>query len=601
MPGSLGHEKPAPAPSTTASSVKTGMLCLDTHKLKARCSSVCTAVRRFSAPFLAKRPLARLLSTFLCCLAIVVRPVARLGGRYAFLVLPFQALIFGVQESLAQQLELSVLNTMGALTGIGFSTLGKYVAARAPYGSARSRATCAMFLIVISFFAGVIKSRLPRLTLSMRISLFVSIWLLSINIGVRDHVLIDSGNFLYAAVTPMLLSLIALLFVMCFVRWSSSSFEREMAATFAVLQRCLTLSMDTMAHRGKLSDEDAAEYNSLRAQLFQRSIMLNETYSQAAFELRIGRLSLVWLPLLAIAVAMASTPIVLLVLSLKSIRPLIGIVEHLRRELAWGMSALQPKPQSPPPTPRMLSRASSPRASVRHPGSPHSRPAPPLSLLLPAHSRFTIAIQPPALALGHAIVAALQAVERLILVTFDQDRGQRGEARAAPRKPSAVKGALVVRTMQKLLDAMTGLRKIRENIPRRETVSSVFNERREFMSCVCITLYACQHAFRAREPLPQFLPSPRHALENLEAHVQDSIHTAREEDTHAMGLSLVYAFAEQEVMKNMVDTLEELLELSGRLFGTTAWLTHEQRMSMTSLHEDTGDRGWYSTFKWEEA
>lgn len=159
----------------------------------------------------------------------------------------------------------------------------------------------------------------------------------------------------------------------------------------------------------------------------------------------------------------------------------------------------------------------------------------------------------------------------------------------------------VVRTMQKLLDAMTGLRKIRENIPRRETVSSVFNERREFMSCVCITLYACQHAFRAREPLPQFLPSPRHALENLEAHVQDSIHTAREEDTHAMGLSLVYAFAEQEVMKNMVDTLEELLELSGRLFGTTAWLTHEQRMSMTSLHEDTGDRGWYSTFKWEEA
>lgn len=152
MPGSLGHEKPAPAPSTTASSVKTGMLRLNTHKLKARCSSVCTAVRRFSAPFLAKRPLARLLSTFLCCLAIVVRPVARLGGRYAFLVLPFQALIFGVQESLAQQLELSVLNTMGALAGIGFSTLGKYVAARAPYGSARSRATCAMFLIVISFF-----------------------------------------------------------------------------------------------------------------------------------------------------------------------------------------------------------------------------------------------------------------------------------------------------------------------------------------------------------------------------------------------------------------------------------------------------------------
>lgn len=36
--------------------------------------------------------------------------------------------------------------------------------------------------------------------------------------------------------------------------------------------------------------------------------------------------------------------------------------------------------------------------------------------------------------------------------------------------------------MQKLLDLMTGLRKIRENIPRRETVAYVFKERREFVS-----------------------------------------------------------------------------------------------------------------------
>ena len=35
--------------------------------------------------------------------------------------------------------------------------------------------------------------------------------------------------------------------------------------------------------------------------------------------------------------------------------------------------------------------------------------------------------------------------------------------------------------MQKLLDLMTGLRKIRENIPRKETVANVFKERREFV------------------------------------------------------------------------------------------------------------------------
>ena len=173
--------------------------------------------------------------------------------------------------------------------------------------------------------------------------------------------------------------------------------------------------------------------------------------------------------------------------------------------------------------------------------------------------------------------------------------------------------------MQKLLDLMTGLRKIRENIPRKETVAKVFKERREFvrdasrmlpvrirltiygqMSCVCIILYACQHAFRAREPLPQFLPSARHAFTNLESHVQDCIRKAREEEPHALGLSLVYAFAEQEVMQNLVDALEELLELTGRLFGTSAWLTHESHFSRTSTIEEGHDHGWYSTWKQDE-
>ena len=121
------------------------------------------------------------------------------------------------------------------------------------------------------------------------------------------------------------------------------------------------------------------------------------------------------------------------------------------------------------------------------------------------------------------------------------------------------------------------------------------------MSCVCITLYACQNAFRARDPLPQFLPSARHAFVTLEAHVQECIRRARAEEPHALELSLVYAFAEQEVMQHLVDTLEELLEQTGQLFGTSAWLTHETHFSRTSTMEE-GDpgHGWYSTFKFEE-
>ena len=86
-----------------------------------------------------------------------------------------------------------------------------------------------------------------------------------------------------------------------------------------------------------------------------------------------------------------------------------------------------------------------------------------------------------------------------------------------------------------------------------------------------------------------------------EADLGLEIRRAREEDPHAMGLSLIYALAEMEVLKHMVCTLEELLELTGRLFGTTAWLTHSQHVSVASLHEEVEEHGWYSTFKWEEA
>lgn len=40
----------------------------------------------------------------------------------------------------------------------------------------------------------------------------------------------------------------------------------------------------------------------------------------------------------------------------------------------------------------------------------------------------------------------------------------------------------VVTLLQNLLDLLTGLRKIRENIPRKVTVADVFKERREFVS-----------------------------------------------------------------------------------------------------------------------
>lgn len=107
-----------------------------------------TLLKRFSS----KRSLARLLSTFLCCLAVVVPPFSRIGGNNAFLVLSLKEMVFSVQENLAQQLEFTILNIMGALIGVGLSTLAKYIASLYPENSVNGRATCAVFLIIISFF-----------------------------------------------------------------------------------------------------------------------------------------------------------------------------------------------------------------------------------------------------------------------------------------------------------------------------------------------------------------------------------------------------------------------------------------------------------------
>jgi len=153
-----------------------------------------------------------------------------------------------------------------------------------------------------------------------------------------------------------------------------------------------------------------------------------------------------------------------------------------------------------------------------------------------------------------------------------------------------------VEMLQDILDIMTGIRKIRENIPT-ETVSSVLNERREFVSTVCLTLYATEHAFRARQPLPQFLPSGRTALTKLVSHIDASLRAA---PCHASGLSVVYAIAEREVLHDLVDALDRLLGTCRVLFGTATWLQAGPYWKM-SLGDDDDESpavsrdGWHSS------
>jgi len=130
-----------------------------------------------------------------------------------------------------------------------------------------------------------------------------------------------------------------------------------------------------------------------------------------------------------------------------------------------------------------------------------------------------------------------------------------------------------------LLDILTGLRRIREHVPKRVVVSAVTTERKEFISCVCISLLACENAFSSRCRLPQFMPSARGALDDLIIAVQTSLreeYESYESNASGLGLALAFAFAEHEALVEMVESLESLLVLCRQLFGTSMWLESDQ-------------------------
>jgi hypothetical protein len=71
-----------------------------------------------------------------------------------------------------------------------------------------------------------------------------------------------------------------------FLRWSSTQFAEEVASAFQVLHQCLSRGLDG-AFPGQfvpLSPEET------RNDLLRRSVDLNMIYSQASFELRVGRI-----------------------------------------------------------------------------------------------------------------------------------------------------------------------------------------------------------------------------------------------------------------------------------------------------------------------
>jgi hypothetical protein len=128
-------------------------------------------LRTHTTQFFTRQALARLISTLICSVVVVVRPFSRLGGESqpygmvnydsanrtpipgsnAFLILTIKELVFSAQADLAQHLEATVLNIAGALCGIGFSALGMFLSSLLGEESPSCRALQASCLVIIVF------------------------------------------------------------------------------------------------------------------------------------------------------------------------------------------------------------------------------------------------------------------------------------------------------------------------------------------------------------------------------------------------------------------------------------------------------------------
>lgn len=183
-------------------------------------------------------------------------------------------------------------------------------------------------------------------------------------------------------------------------------------------------------------------------------------------------------------------------------------------------------------------------------------------------------------------------------------------------------------SLKNILEVLIEIRTLRLSIPRRETVLDVIPLRQDLVSrrkqrgriamltrvqvsSVYITLFALAHASRSRSPLPQFLPSPRDALNKWGKAVEKLLGESRppsgtqspavsETDAgmcpkrtvtpNAMDLAALYAFAEREALSRLCDILDEVslccrvalpltdaasqtVEFARELFGVQAFLT----------------------------
>ncbi|KZO95734.1 hypothetical protein CALVIDRAFT_150264 [Calocera viscosa TUFC12733] len=125
--------------------------------------------------------------------------------------------------------------------------------------------------------------------------------------------------------------------------------------------------------------------------------------------------------------------------------------------------------------------------------------------------------------------------------------------------------------LRRVVDLVVALRSVRQYIPPEETVSRVLDLRMDLVSSMILILYACEHAFKSQEPVPQFLPSTQQALDELLSGIKDHFQRKDPDKARPSDMAYMFSFAESEAMAEISETLDDLLHLTTSMFGVKEW------------------------------
>ncbi|KAH7318023.1 hypothetical protein B0J17DRAFT_686599 [Rhizoctonia solani] len=246
--------------------------------------------------------LCRMSVVFICALVAVLPPTAKLAGPYTYLTLTAKDLSFPPSTNPSAQVEALVVNTIGVTIGLGWGNLGLACAAFAArrYGidSSESRAIRACFLITLGFFSGLVRSRMPRLTLASRAVCFIGIWLLARTPTSSEWDYHDFTDFYF-----LIVSLVARIFT------HPGGYAKDVIDALGILKELLHSST---SHAFSESMNSTLRAETLHGKSLDKALALHTSYAYSAYELRIGRVPI------------------------KAIKPLLITVNRIREELAWG-------------------------------------------------------------------------------------------------------------------------------------------------------------------------------------------------------------------------------------------------------------------------